>query len=198
MKHLSNFTNTAYISVGSNMGDRLNNCATGIRMLEETGDILVERVSDFYLTEPLELIDQEWFVNAAVKTSTRLAPFDLLILLKSIESNMGRKTTDVRFGPRVLDFDIIFYNAETIDTPQLVVPHPRMHYREFVLRPMCDLCPGLVHPVINKNIAQLMHEISDTGHQCIKIKTKAQRESFSVLQNPHTAGQEEIANEVLY
>jgi 2-amino-4-hydroxy-6-hydroxymethyldihydropteridine diphosphokinase len=198
MNQLSDLTNIAYISVGSNMGDRLENCSTGIGLLEAAGDIRVERVSDFYLTEPMELADQAWFVNAAVQVSTRLAPLDLLSLLKTIESNMGRIVTNVRFGPRVLDFDIIFYNAEIIDTLQLIVPHPRMHCREFVLRPLSDLSPGLVHPVLNKNITQLMHEIRDAGQQCIKIKTHTQRESVPVLQNSNTADQEEMANEIFY
>jgi 7,8-dihydro-6-hydroxymethylpterin-pyrophosphokinase len=146
----------------------------------------------------MELADQAWFINAAVQVSTRLAPLDLLSLLKTIESDMGRIATNIRFGPRVLDFDIIFYNAEIIDTPQLIIPHPRMHCREFVLRPLGDLSPGLVHPVLNKNIAQLMHEIRDAGQQCVKIKTQAQLDSISVLQNSNTADQEEIANEIFY
>jgi 2-amino-4-hydroxy-6-hydroxymethyldihydropteridine diphosphokinase len=198
MKESSNLTNTAYISFGSNMGDRVNNCATGIELLEAECAVHVESVSDFYYTAPMELEDQAWFVNGAVKVSTSLPPLDLLALLKSIESKMGRRKTDVRFGPRVFDFDIIFYNDEIIDTPKLVIPHPRMHYREFVLRPMCDLSPGLIHPVLNKSIAQLIHGISDDCQQYIRIKTNAQRESISVLPNPNTADQEEIANEVLY
>jgi 2-amino-4-hydroxy-6-hydroxymethyldihydropteridine diphosphokinase len=191
-------TNTAFISFGSNMGDRLNNCATGIRLLDETGDIRVESVSDYYLTEPMDFTDQAWFVNGAIKAGTRLGPFGLLALLKAIEFNVGRKTTDVRYGPRVLDFDIIFYNNEIIDTPQLIVPHPRMHCREFVLRPMCDLSPGLVHPVLNKNIKELMQGVKDQGSQCIKINTHVHGEPIPVLKYPNTADQEETANEVLY
>jgi 2-amino-4-hydroxy-6-hydroxymethyldihydropteridine diphosphokinase len=191
-------TNTAYISVGSNMGDRLNNCATGIRRLDETGDVRVERVSEFYLTEPMDFLDQDWFVNGALKVSTRLDPFGLLAVLKTIELNMGRKKADVRYGPRILDFDIIFYNNEIIDAPQLVVPHPRMHRREFVLRPICDLCPGIVHPVLNTNIRELMQEIKAGGPQCIKINPHTHGEPIPVLRNPNSADYEEIANEILY
>jgi 2-amino-4-hydroxy-6-hydroxymethyldihydropteridine diphosphokinase len=198
MKESSKLTNTAYLSVGSNMGDRLNNCKTGINLLDAVVDVRVEKISDYYLTEPMDFINQAWFVNGAVKILTHLDPFGLLTVLKAIELNVGRKQTDVRFGPRILDFDIIFYNNDVIDTPQLVVPHPRMHCREFVLRPMCDLFPGLNHPVLNKNIRQLMHEIMGNGQQCIKIRTHAQREPIPVLQNPNTADQEEIANEILY
>jgi 2-amino-4-hydroxy-6-hydroxymethyldihydropteridine diphosphokinase len=191
-------TNTAYISFGSNMGDRLNNCKTGIRLLDETGDVRVEGISEYYLTEPMDFVDQAWFVNGAIKVSTRLDPFGLLAFLKSIEFKVGRKKADVRFGPRILDFDIIFYNNEIIDTPQLVVPHPRMQCRGFVLRPVCDLSPGLVHPVLNKNIVQLIQEIKEGGPQCIRINTYAQGEPLPVLRNPNTADQKEIANEVLY
>jgi 2-amino-4-hydroxy-6-hydroxymethyldihydropteridine diphosphokinase len=198
MNHSSDLTNIAYISVGSNMGERLDNCSTGIGLLDATGDIRVERVSDFYLTEPMEIADQAWFVNGAIEVSTRLDPLHLLVALKTIESNMGRKTTDVRFGPRILDFDIIFYNNDIIDAPQLVVPHPRMHNREFVLRPMCDLIPELVHPVFNKNITQLMQGIKEGGPQCIRMNMCAKRESILVLRKSNTTDQEEIANEVFY
>jgi 2-amino-4-hydroxy-6-hydroxymethyldihydropteridine diphosphokinase len=198
MIDLSNLTNIAYVSVGSNMGDRLNNCTTGIRLLDETGDARVDGISEYYFTEPMDFVDQAWFVNGAVKVSTRLDPFGLLALLKSIEFKVGRKKAEVRFGPRILDFDIIFYNNEIINTPQLVVPHPRMQYREFVLRPVCDLSPGLVHPVLNKNIVQLIQEIKEGGSQCIRINAYSQGEPLPVLRNPNTADQKEIANEVLY
>jgi 2-amino-4-hydroxy-6-hydroxymethyldihydropteridine diphosphokinase len=198
MKDLSDLNNIAYLSVGSNIGARLNNCTTGIRLLDETDDVRVEGISDFYLTEPMDFVDQAWFVNGAVRISTRLDPFGLLAFLKSIEFKVGREKADVRFGPRILDFDIIFYNNEIIDTPQLVVPHPRMQFREFVLRPVCDLSPGLVHPVLNKNIVQLIQEIKEGGPRCIKINTYSQGEPPPGLRNSNTADQKEIANEVLY
>ncbi|MCU0597887.1 MAG: 2-amino-4-hydroxy-6-hydroxymethyldihydropteridine diphosphokinase [Desulfobacterales bacterium] len=191
-------TNTAYISFGSNMGDRITNCATGIRLLDGTADVNVERISEYYLTEPMDFADQDWFVNGAIKIGTLLDPLKLLSVLKSIEMKVGRKKSRVRFGPRVLDFDIIFYNNEFIDTPQLIVPHPRMHCREFVLRPMCDLAPGLIHPILHKNIKDLMQGLKDNRPQCIKINTRLQGEPIPVLKYPNTADQEETANEVFY
>jgi 2-amino-4-hydroxy-6-hydroxymethyldihydropteridine diphosphokinase len=176
-------TNIAYISFGSNMGDRLHNCQTGIRLLDETGDVRIEGISGYYFTEPMDFADQAWFVNGALKARTRLDPFDLLALLKRIEMKMGRKRSYIRYGPRVLDFDIIFYNNDIIHSPQLVVPHPKMHCREFVLRPICDLIPGLVHPVLNKNIRQLMQEIGENGPQCIQMNPHDHGAPIPVLHN---------------
>ncbi len=167
-------------------------------MLNAGKAVCVEQISNFYLTEPVGFIDQEWFINGAVQVSTCLNPFDLLRMLKSIESKAGRKQSSVRFGPRVLDFDIIFFNDAIINTPELVVPHPRMHIREFVLRPLCDLSPGRTHPILQKNIYSLLQTIPKKGPQCIQINP-AEREIISaVLQKSTHALQKETANEVFY
>ena len=88
--------------------------------------------------------------------------------LKTIEQNSGRVNSGIRYGPRTLDFDIIFYNEQRLDAPMLIVPHPRMHEREFVLRPLCDLSPDLIHPVFKKTIRQLLDEIQAGNQQCLK------------------------------
>jgi 7,8-dihydro-6-hydroxymethylpterin-pyrophosphokinase len=93
----------------------------------------------------------------------------LLKTLKAVESDAGRDLSGIRFGPRVLDFDIIFFNDEIIDTKDLIVPHPRMHQREFVLRPMCDLSPGFIHPVLKKSIREILEASVSPEHPCVRI-----------------------------
>jgi len=165
--------NTAYISTGSNMGEKQDNCRRALAALNRTDTVTVESISRFYLTEPMEYSDQPWFVNAAAKIRTSLAPVDLLAVLKSFETKYGRADGGIRFGPRPLDFDIIFYNDLIIETEQLIVPHPRMQNREFVLRPISDLAPELIHPVYNKSIRQMLDELSIQNQQCILMKEVA-------------------------
>ena len=157
---------TAYISTGSNMGEKQDNCRNALFALDQTDTVTVESISRFYLTEPMEYSDQPWFVNAAAKIRTSLAPVDLLAMLKTFEIKFGREDSGIRFGPRPLDFDIIFFNDRIIDTEQLIVPHPRMHNREFVLRPINDLAPDLIHPAFNKSVRQLLGELSVQNQQC--------------------------------
>ena len=102
---------TVYISVGSNLGDRLENCRQGMAALDALDSVHVEFISRYYFTEPMDYTDQPWFVNAAARIRTRLGPAELLAELKSLEAAYGRKDTGVRFGPRPLDFDIIFFSC---------------------------------------------------------------------------------------
>jgi 2-amino-4-hydroxy-6-hydroxymethyldihydropteridine diphosphokinase len=169
MKNESNHINIAYLSTGSNLGDKLENCRSGLAALSQTEGIHIDAVSAFYMTEPMEYSDQPWFVNAAVRIRTTLDPLDLLTTLKTLEQKSGRKDSGIRFGPRTLDFDIIFYNDIVLDTPSLIVPHPRLHEREFVLRPICDLAPELMHPVLKKTAGELLAALQSDGHQCIKM-----------------------------
>jgi len=164
--------NIAYISIGSNMGDKLENCRKGLAALDEIDRIVIEDRSEFYMTEPMEYTEQPWFVNAAVRISTNLGPFDLLKILKSLEAQFGRIDSSLRYGPRVLDFDIIFYNDIIIKTSGLIIPHQRMHHREFVLRPICDLAPDMIHPVLKKSSLQLLDEVAAENQKCIKMEAK--------------------------
>jgi len=166
--------NTAYLSTGSNMGEKQDNCRNALSALDQTDTVTVESISRFYLTEPMEYSDQPWFVNAAAKIRTSLTPVGLLALLKTFEIKFGREDSGIRFGPRPLDFDIIFFNDLVIDTEQLIVPHPRMHNREFVLRPINDLAPDLIHPVFYKSVRQLMDELSMQNQQCLLIDEAVQ------------------------
>jgi len=170
MKQYADYPNIAYLSTGSNMGDKLGNCRNGLSALDQTDGIRMESVSAFYLTEPMEYVDQPWFVNAAVRIRTALDPLHLLAALKTLEQRSGRMGSGIRFGPRTLDFDIIFYNDKVLETSLLIVPHPRMHEREFVLRPICDLAPDLLHPVLKKTACQLLAALPPGGQQCIRME----------------------------
>jgi len=166
----ADYINIAYLSTGSNMGDKLENCRNGLGALGQTDGIHIESISQFYQTEPLEYSDQPWFINAAVCIRTSLDPLALLTVLKTLEQQSGRVDSGIRFGPRTLDFDIIFYNDIVLDTAMLIVPHPRLHQREFVLRPIWDLAPELMHPILKKTACQLLAALQADGQQCIPME----------------------------
>ena len=152
---------TAYISVGSNIGDNLLNCQKGISALTESDKSIIIEQSNFYKTEPVDNTDQDWFVNAVVKIKTVLDPFQLLYELKTIEKNAGRTENQIRYGPRILDLDIIFYDDIIINSSKLIIPHHRMHKRRFILKSVCDIDPKLVHPVLKMNMQYLLDNIDD-------------------------------------
>lgn len=162
--------NTAYIAIGANMGDKLKNCQRALSDLNRMDSVRVEAVSRFYFTAPMEYSDQPWFVNGAARISTSAEPAALLAILKSLEADYGRKAGGVRFGPRPLDMDIIFFNELIVDTPYLILPHPRMHLREFVLRPIRDIAPDLMHPVFCKSIAGMLEVLRDENQQCLPVE----------------------------
>jgi len=147
---------SAYISIGSNLGDKLANCRDGIVGMDQTEGIDVVRVAPCYRTAPVDYLDQDWFINTVAKIQTDLSVFRLLEKLKSIETTFGRKPTSIRFGPRVLDLDIVLFEDVVIQRGNLVVPHPRMHERRFVLQPFCDIDPDVVHPLLGKRITELL------------------------------------------
>ncbi len=155
----------AYISVGSNMGDPLKNCSRGIKLMCEDDTIELVAQSQFYKTEPVDYLDQDWFVNAALHIRTSLSPHALLDKTQAVQQSVGRKGGGIRFGPRILDLDIIFYDDLILDTPQLVIPHPRMDKRRFVLQPICDIDPTVVHPGLGQNVEDLLNQlvIDDQG-----------------------------------
>ncbi|MFP4446613.1 MAG: 2-amino-4-hydroxy-6-hydroxymethyldihydropteridine diphosphokinase [Desulfosudaceae bacterium] len=160
-------THVAYISVGSNMGQRDVNCRQGIALLAESEGVEVIRTSRMFLTEPVDYLDQEWFVNVMVKIETTLEPLALLAVLQEIERRAGRTSRPIPFGPRILDLDILFYENMILDSEQLVLPHPRMHQRHFVLQPLCDIDPEVEHPVYKKNIRELC-EMLNHRHQAVQ------------------------------
>jgi 2-amino-4-hydroxy-6-hydroxymethyldihydropteridine diphosphokinase len=148
-----------YLGIGSNLGDKGANCIESIRMLGNRG-IVVRKESSCYETDPWGLEDQPAFINMVVEAETDLPPFELLGALKKIESEMGRKA-GVRWGPRLIDLDILLYDDLIFSTDLLTIPHPHLHERRFALEPLAEIAPDVVHPVKLKTIAALLMEV---GH----------------------------------
>ena len=152
---------TAYIAIGSNLGDKRKNCDRGIDALDRIRDITVTARAGMYKTAPVDYTDQDWFVNTVVRIETDLAPDDLLARIKQIERDAGRDKGGLRFGPRILDLDIIFYDDLVLRTAALEIPHPRMHKRRFVLRPICDIAPSAMHPTLKTSVKALLEAVDD-------------------------------------
>lgn len=142
-----------HIGIGSNLGNRQNNCLAAIRRLQQHGVSLLKQ-SSLIETEPWGVTDQPKFMNMAIEARTDLSPLQLLDLLKTIEKDMGRKDT-VKWGPRVIDLDILFYEDRIIDSADLKIPHPHLQKRDFVLVPLMEIAPEKIHPVLKKKISHL-------------------------------------------
>lgn len=147
---------TAYLSLGSNIGDRAANMREAVRRLGEVGEVTA--VSNFYETEPVDYLDQPWFLNAALVLRTELSAHDLLRNMLAIELAMGRERT-VPKGPRSIDLDLLLFGDQIIHEPGLHVPHPAMHLRQFVLEPLAEIAPEVLHPVFHLTISQLRNQI---------------------------------------
>jgi len=160
----------AYLSVGANLGHKLENCRQGVAALTRRPDIRLLDQSPIYRTEPVDYRDQDWFVNYAIKIETGLDPLSLLNLLKSIEQEAGRAPHAVRFGPRVLDLDIILYDDLVQHDSRLTIPHPRMHKRRFVLKPICDIDPDITHPVLRRKMRCLLENLDDAQQGLVEYK----------------------------
>jgi 2-amino-4-hydroxy-6-hydroxymethyldihydropteridine diphosphokinase len=150
-------TVTAYLSLGSNLGNRQANLDMALKLLSER--MRMGKVSSIYDTEPLGNINQPRFLNLACEVFTHLTPEGLLALSKGIERKMGRYS---RSGePRIIDIDILFYGDKVVDTRDLVIPHPKMEERSFVLVPLAEIAPDLVHPVLKKKIKEMNQAIKE-------------------------------------
>jgi len=145
--------NLVYLALGTNLGHRQANLEAALRRLSPQVSVLA--VSKLYETAPVYVLEQPPFLNIAIKAETSLPAPVLLNFLKTLETKIGRQNT-VRFGPRLIDLDIIFYGDLVLDTPALQVPHPRLAERGFVLRPLADVGPEVVHPVLHQTVAQLL------------------------------------------
>jgi 2-amino-4-hydroxy-6-hydroxymethyldihydropteridine diphosphokinase len=149
---------TAYIGLGSNLGDKQANCRTAIALLAKSGRVV--RVSSLYCTEPMGYREQDDFVNAVVEIETGLSPDELLDQCRGIEKELGRVRT-IRWGPRTIDVDILLYGTEMIETPELTIPHPLLHTRRFVLVPLCEIAPQAFNPKLRKTASDLLLDLPD-------------------------------------
>ena len=148
-----------YLSLGSNLGDRAKNLERAIEALEEIG-VHVLRRSSIYETEPVDFLAQPWFLNCVVEAETSLGPRQLLEGLQAIERKLGSKKLVPR-GPRIVDLDILFYEAAVIHESGMEIPHPRLAERRFVLVPLAEMVPEFLHPILRKTAAELLTATPD-------------------------------------
>jgi len=142
----------AYLALGTNLGDRVENLKIALDLIRPQAQIL--KTSSLYETEPVGVKEQPWFLNQAALVETDLPPLELLGFLKGVEQQMGRQKVELN-GPRLIDLDILFYENLILETPDLVIPHPRLHLRNFVLEPLNEIAPGFIHPVLGLSLREL-------------------------------------------
>ena len=147
----------AYIGMGSNLGDRMDFLKRALDEMARLEQVQVAAVSPVYETEPLGPVEQPDFLNAVVKVYSDLDAREMLRCLQRIEHKLRRKR-EIRWGPRTIDMDLLFYGDQILDEEDLVVPHPRLSERGFVLAPLCRIAPALVHPVLKRTVSELYGE----------------------------------------
>ena len=158
----------AYLSAGSNLGDRKAHLGAGIEALRAEG-IVVRRISSVFETEPVGFLEQPWFLNIALEVATDLSAQELLRICLTIEAAQGRVRT-FQGAPRALDIDILLFGNRVIHEPGLEVPHPRMAQRRFVLEPLAEIAPGVIHPLLQKDIRSLLASCPDSSRVLLHSK----------------------------
>jgi len=147
-----------YLALGTNLGDRAENLRRALAALPPA--FTVEAASPAYETAPMYVTAQPNFLNMACRAQTSLLPLEALRVLKLLETSLGREAS-IRFGPRLIDLDLLFYEDLVFESPELILPHPRLHERTFVLVPLADIAPDFVHPVLKQTIATLRDQLGD-------------------------------------
>jgi len=147
---------TAYIGIGSNLGNRQENCLRAIELLQR-GRVIVTKRSSLYETEPWGMKDQPRFINMVIQIETSLEPKELLTVLKDTEKEIGREKLS-KWGPRTIDLDILLFDDIILHEDNLTIPHPLMHERDFVLRPLCEIAPDIHHPLLKSSMYELMQQ----------------------------------------
>ncbi len=163
---------TVFLSIGSNVGEKKQNLDSAVKLLQDHDRMTVTGVSSYYQTEPQNYMDQDWFVNAAVRLETNLAPMDLLDTLKQLETDIDKEGKPFRFGPRIIDLDIIYYGDVVFKTKRLEIPHPRMHERCFVLVPLCDIGADTIHPTLNITSNEMLDRVEEQETQKVILLDK--------------------------
>lgn len=151
-------TNLYYLGIGSNLGNRKRNISRALDILSKTNKIV--KISSIIETKPMYYLKQDNFLNAVVIIETKKSPSKLLETLQKIEKTLGRKRV-IKKGPRIIDLDILFYNDEIINESNLVIPHPLLHERKFVLRPLVEVNSELTHPILKKSVKDLLVELTN-------------------------------------
>lgn len=147
-----------YIGIGSNQGDRIKNCDKALRAI--TKFAVIKLISSVYETEPVGIIDQPDFINCVVEIGTRLGPYEFFSNLLDIENKLGRKRVGVG-GPRNIDLDLLLYDDLVVQDDRLTIPHPRAHLRRFVLEPLCEIAPDLIHPILRVTVSKLLNDLEN-------------------------------------
>ena len=158
-----------FIGIGSNLGNRQENCLRAVERMDRMAGCQISGCSEWFLTKPVGVEGQEWYVNGVASLTTDIAPQDLLKRLLAIETDMGRVRRE-RWGPRNIDLDILLFGHEIIRESNLKIPHPRMHLRRFVLEPMAQLAPDLIHPVLGLSMRMLLYNLPDDDQIVTQIK----------------------------
>jgi len=151
---------TAYIAIGSNMGDRDNNLNSAIELINISDFNKVTKISNFYDTKPVGYVEQDEFLNGALEIRTLLSPKKLMQFLLEKEQDLKRERI-IRWGPRTIDLDILLYDNLITCEEEIIIPHPRMHERLFVLKPLSDIAPYVMHPILNKRVIELVNMQSE-------------------------------------
>ena len=152
-----------FIGIGSNEGDRLAMISHAVQRLGSHHGIQVVRMAMIYETEPVGVPDQSDFLNTVMEVETTFSPHELLTIMKSLERHLGRLSSSPRWGPRPIDLDLLLYDDLVIQDPDLTIPHARMHQRRFVLEPLAQLAPEIVHPVLGHTIEALLEHLVEVA-----------------------------------